>query len=108
MLGFEPRLSLFATKRISDRISFFVARSEEAPLTRGAVSRLRFAPVGAEQTSTGRLAPVYRSGSEEEPLTCGIIMIAIWYKYGTIVTNIGSQKRMGLHEKNCYNVRWLG
>ena len=59
--GFEPRLSLFATKRISDRISFFVARSEEEPLTRGASSCLRFAPVGAKQTSTGRLAPVYRS-----------------------------------------------
>ena len=38
----------------------FRCRSEEEPLPRAAASCLRFAPVRAEQTSTGRLAPVYR------------------------------------------------
>ena len=35
------------------------------PLTRGAASCLRSTPVGAEQTSPGRLAPVYRSYNEK-------------------------------------------
>ena len=39
----------------------FRYRSVAEPLTRGAASCLRSTPVGAEQTSPGRLAPVYRS-----------------------------------------------
>ena len=70
--GSSPVYRSVEQKRIADRISFFVARSEVEP--------------GARNTR----------------------MIAIWYIYGTIVTNIDSKKRMGLHEKNCYNVRWLG
>ena len=39
--GFEPRLSLFQQKRISEWISFFVAGAAEELLTRVAGSRLR-------------------------------------------------------------------
>ena len=79
-----PSIAL-TTKRISERISFFVvgAKRSHSPALRLLVSasRLHFVSVvskptstgcretvGAEQTSTGRLAPVYRSNSEEEPL----------------------------------------
>lgn len=43
----------------------FRYRSVAEPLTRGAASCLRSTPVGAEQTSPGRLAPVYRSYNEK-------------------------------------------
>ena len=62
--GFEPRLSLFI-KRYPSWISLFRYMSVAEPLTRGAASCLRSTPVGAEQTSPGRLAPVYRSYNEK-------------------------------------------
>ena len=69
VIVFEPRLSLFQQKDIRKDI-LFCCKSKEEPLPRGAGSRLRFASVGAEQTSPGRLAPVYRSHNQKVSIGC--------------------------------------
>ena len=63
--GSSPVYRSYNEKRYPSWISLFRYRSVAEPLTRGAASCLRSTPVGAEQTSPGRLAPVYRSYNEK-------------------------------------------